>query len=83
MDSGILARVRAYNSAIMHENLKRIDGKQLYSAREAAQFLEVTPDTVKSYCRSGKISGKQVGPKKNWMVLGSEIARLRKDWNLD
>ena len=64
----------------MVRNSKKIDAKQMYTAREAANLLEVTPDTVKGYCRELKIAGKQVGPKKNWMVPGSEIIRLRKDW---
>ena len=64
------------------KNLK-IEAKRMYTAREAAILLGVTPDTVKSYCRDGKIAGKQVGPKQNWMVAGTEIARLRASWNLD
>ena len=60
-----------------------IDRKKSYSARDAAELLEVTPDTVKAYCRDGKVKGRQVGPKKQWMVPGGEIKRLRKEWNLD
>lgn len=60
----------------------KIDLKRQYSAREAANLLGVTPDTVKGYCRDGKITGKRVGPKKNWMVVGSEIVRLLASWNL-
>lgn len=59
------------------------DPKTRYSARDAAAFLNVTSETVKKYCRDGTIKGTQVGPKKQWMVLGSEIKRLRKEWNLD
>ncbi len=60
-----------------------IDTKKSYSAREAADLLGVTPDTVKAYCRTGELNGKQVGPKKQWMISGSEVKRKRKEWNLD
>jgi predicted transcriptional regulator len=61
----------------------KIVNEQRYSAREAADLLEVTEETVKKYCRNGKIKGKQIGPKKRWHVQGIEIVRLRKAWGLD
>lgn len=60
-----------------------IDPKRLYTVREAADLLSVTPDTVRSYCRDEKCRGQQVGPKKQWMILGSEIKRMLKEWNMD
>ena len=61
----------------------KIGKDQWYSAREAADLLGVTEDTVKKYCRNGKVKGKQVGPKNRWHVQGVEIVRLRKGWGLD
>jgi hypothetical protein len=56
-----------------------------YIAREAAELLrgEVTEATVKDYCKHGKLKAKKVGPKKRWMVLGSSIQQLRKNWAID
>jgi excisionase family DNA binding protein len=59
------------------------DPKKKYTPREAADLLGVTPDTVKAYCRNGKLKARQVGPKKQWMVTGAEIKRLQKEWNID
>jgi len=61
----------------------KIDPKKSYSAKEAADFLEVSEDTVKDYCRRKKLPGKQVGPKKRWHVLGTSILKQRKDWDMD
>jgi excisionase family DNA binding protein len=62
---------------------KEIDPKRNYTTREAAELLGVTPDTVKAYCRNQKLNALRVGPKKQWMVTGTEISRLRKEWNLE
>jgi excisionase family DNA binding protein len=60
-----------------------IKSKKQYTTREAADLLQVTPETVKAYCRNGKLKGRQVGPKKQWMVPVEEIKKLQKEWNLD
>lgn len=60
-----------------------IDSAQWYTAREAATFLDVTADTVKSYLRDGKLKGEQAGPKRQWRVRGAEVIRLLKEWKLD
>jgi len=54
-----------------------------YTAAAAAPFLKVTPATVKDYIRKGVIKGKQVGRRKVWHIKGSEIVRLRRDFELD
>ena len=57
-----------------------------YTAREAVEFLnqEVTEATVKEYCKSGKLKkSKRMGPKKRWMILGSSIQQLRREWGID
>lgn len=63
----------------------RIDPVAWYRVTDAAALLdnEVTAATVKSYCRTRKVKGKQRGPKQEWYVLGSELKRLRKEWGLD
>lgn len=63
--------------------LMRISSDKWYTAREAAALLDVTEETVKDYCRRDKIKGRQVGPRKQWHVRGTEIERIRKEWNLD
>ena len=55
---------------------------RLYSATEAASRLGVTPETVKAYCRVGKLAAKKVGPRQQWFVPAAEIARLRREWGM-
>ncbi len=41
--------------------------KQWYSPEEAAEILEVDPDTIRRLCRQGKIPGaKQIG--RQWRI---------------
>lgn len=63
----------------------RIGPRLWYSARETVDLLdkEITELTVKEYCRTRKVRSQRKGPRKEWHVLGSEIIRLRKEWNLD
>jgi hypothetical protein len=61
----------------------KIDPKKLYSAREAADFLKVNEETVKNYCRSKQLIGKQIGPKKKWYVSGAAILKREKEWGQD
>ena len=61
----------------------KIAKDQWYPARKAADLLKVTAETVKKYCRNGKIKGRQVGPKKRWHVQGAGIMRLHEAWGLD
>lgn len=58
-----------------------IDHEKRYSAREAAQFLEVTEQTVQRYLREGELRGVRVGPKKKWYTLGKEIIALLQKWS--
>jgi prophage antirepressor-like protein len=60
-----------------------IDKKKWFSAKEAADMLDVTEETVKKYCRMGALKGKPIGAKKRWHVQGVDIAMLRKKWGLD
>ncbi len=63
----------------------KIDPTTWYAARKAADFLEMTEDTVKRHCRNGELKSeaKQRGPKKQWHVKGSSVIALRKKWKLD
>jgi hypothetical protein len=61
----------------------KIDPNKRYTSREAAALLEVTEETIKKYCRSGAMQGKQIGPKKRWFVLGSAVSKKRKEWGMD
>ena len=64
---------------------RKINPRLWYTARKASALLdgEITELTVKVYCREGKVRAKRKGPHKEWHVLGSEIIRLRKEWDLD
>lgn len=61
----------------------KIDKLKWYTAKEVADFLKVTEASVKKYCKEGTITGKQIGPRKQWHIQGVEIQRLRKKWGLD
>ena len=61
----------------------KLNTAKWYTPAQAARFLGIQPETVKKHCRGRTLTGKQVGPKKQWMILGTEIARKRKEWRLD
>jgi hypothetical protein len=61
---------------------QQLKATSLYPASVAAQWLNITKETVKDYLRTGKLTGKQIGPLKEWHAYGSGIIRLRKDWGL-
>lgn len=68
----------------MNDNqLPPIESNRWYSAREAAPFLGIQEATLKNKLREKTIKGEQKGPKNVWHVKGSEIKRMRKEWNLD
>ena len=56
---------------------------ELYLPEEASQLLGVKTDTVKDYLREGKLEGRQIGPRKEWRVLGKSILAKRKEFGLD
>lgn len=61
-----------------------IDPERWYPARETVEFLEVTEATITRYCRDGDLKkARQIGPKKRWHILGSELILRRKEWGLD
>jgi hypothetical protein len=66
---------------------KRIDPDKHYTLAETTVFLKdggvTTTETIKRYCRTGKLKGKKKGAKKTWHVLGSSIEALREEWDLD
>ena len=74
--------------------MSRVDPDKWYSVREAAGLLGVTEATVKVYCRAGEgrvhnanksraVKARKRGARGRWEVLGCEIKRLIKEWNLD
>ena len=62
-------------------NRNSVDPAKLFTVREAADVLSVTSDTVKAYCRSRRLRARKVGPKRAWLIPGTEIRRLLKEWN--
>lgn len=66
----------------MPSNATAIQSDKLYTVREAADLLDIAPDTVKAYCRPPRrLRAKKVGPKHAWAIPGSEILRQLKEWN--
>ena len=59
-----------------------IDDDKLYSARDVARLLGVTEPTVTKYCRSRRLKGKQLGPKRRWHVLGADVLRKLREWGV-
>ncbi|MBA7487294.1 hypothetical protein ES707_22857 [subsurface metagenome] len=49
----------------------KFDDKKLYSIRELAKILPVTPLTIRKYIREGKIKGHKIG--KNWYVIKEDL----------
>ena len=68
----------------MLSSMKQVDSSKWYTARDTAELLDnqVTEATVKEYCKHRKVRAKKVGPRKRWMVLGSSIIALRKEWSM-
>ena len=73
--------------SIWMANKLNIDPKQHYTIAQTTDLLRdgdvATPETIKRYCRNGKLKGKKKGAKQVWHVLGSSIIALRKKWGLD
>lgn len=49
----------------------KFDDKKLYSIRELAKILPITPLTIRAYLRKGKIKGHKIG--KNWYVIKEDL----------
>jgi hypothetical protein len=66
---------------------RQIDPRKYYTISQTAALLRDggvnTADTVKRYCRNGKLEGKKKGAKGIWHVLGSSIIALREKWDLE
>lgn len=41
--------------------MKEIEGTKFYTIPELAKILEVTPQTVRTYIKDGKLPGKRIG----------------------
>lgn len=66
---------------------RQIDPRKHYTVTQTAAFLRdggvSTAETIKRYCRNGKLQGKKKGAKGAWHVLGSSIIALREEWALE
>jgi hypothetical protein len=77
-----------YGSGIIGTVAKTLNSETWYTTREATDLLgnavtePTVKPTVKEYCKSGRLKAKKVGPKKRWMVLGSSIGQLLKQWQM-
>lgn len=49
---------------------------RLYSVRNAAVLLDVTPDTVRSYVRSGRLTAHKLSPSGPWRVDPGSLRRI-------
>ena len=65
--------------------MKPVESDNWYTAKETAGLLndEVTEATIKGYCKRGRVKAKQVGPRRRWMIQGSSILKLRREWKID
>jgi excisionase family DNA binding protein len=52
-------------------------GERLYQPVEIAHILNLKTDTVREYCRDGRIEAKKIG--KTWNVTRSEMKRYLKE----
>ena len=58
--------------AIKEYNMRRLPDKAYYSPEEVADYLDVTPDTIRKLCRAGEIQGaRQVG--RQWRIPRSYL----------
>ena len=62
--------------------INQIEKNKFYTVIEVAEFLEITTQTVSKYLRKGTLTGEKRGPKEKWYVLGKEIIKLQKKWNM-
>jgi excisionase family DNA binding protein len=46
--------------------------------REAADWLRLTPYTVKQWIKSGKIKGKKIGKRGDWRIKVEEVTKILK-----
>src|ERR1700675_2006623 len=59
---------------------KQLDPARFYPVGEAAQWLDVSSDTIKQYIRSGRLKGKTIeGNPPKTIVLAESILTLRSE----
>ena len=70
---------------ILKSSKESIDPDTWYSPREAVEHLDrqVREDTLKGYCREGRVEAKKFGPKNEWRIRGRSLLEIRKQWGLD
>lgn len=49
-------------------------GERLYTIRDVAAHLRVTPETVRGWVRAGKLAGSKPGS--SWLVRGADLERF-------
>lgn len=54
-----------------------IETNNLWDTATAADFLGLTPDTVKKYCQNGAIQAMKFG--RSWMIAKEEVRRYKKE----
>lgn len=52
----------------------KLGRKKLYSVKELAEILPITPLTIREYIRKGKIRGRKIG--KNWYVSKADLEKF-------
>ena len=50
--------------------------KEVYSVKEVAQILNLSPDRIYEYLRTGRISGRRLTEHSTWRIPAAEIERL-------
>ena len=53
---------------------KEVAGVKVYTVNETAQLLEITPQTVRAYIKSGRLNARRVG--QNYLITEKDIYKL-------
>ncbi|MBI2314460.1 helix-turn-helix domain-containing protein [Candidatus Daviesbacteria bacterium] len=48
----------------------------LYSVREAAEFLHVSPKTIRTWAQKTKLKGIKIGPRGDWRFTKEELLKM-------
>jgi hypothetical protein len=64
---------------------KAIDPQKEYTAKETAEFIDVSPRTVKRYLRDGFLKGRPRGPylRSGYLIFGWSIIEYMDSLTLD
>ena len=62
----------------MNSRATALNGKEKMTVAEAAQYLEVHPESIRRWIRAGKIPAARVGNLGNYTLYKDELEKLMK-----